>query len=105
MTYYKKHLFFCVNQRAAGKQCCNDAGASAMRDYAKKKLATLGLTGPVQIRANHSGCMGRCTEGPTLVIYPEAIWYTYQTTADIDEIIDKHIMHDEIVTRLLMKAL
>ena len=102
MGYYRQHLFFCVNQRDAGKQCCNNAGASHLRDYAKKRLDELKLTGQSAVRANQSGCLGRCSEGPTLVVYPEGVWYTYANTADIDEIIDEHIIHGRIVTRLLM---
>ena len=36
MSYYERHVFFCCNQRDNGKNCCNDHGASAIRDYAKR---------------------------------------------------------------------
>ena len=49
---------------------------------------------------NKSGCLDRCDEGPVLVVYPEAVWYTYVDRADIDEIIDRHIQGGEIVERL-----
>ena len=38
--------------------------------------------------------------GPVLVIYPEAIWYTYVDKEDIDEIIDQHLLHGRVVERL-----
>jgi (2Fe-2S) ferredoxin len=44
--------------------------------------------------------MDRCEEGPLLVIYPEATWYTYVDTSDIDEIIDTHLVGGKIVERL-----
>ena len=37
-----------------------------------------------------------------LVVYPEAVWYTYVDREDIDEIIDRHIVNGEIVERLLI---
>lgn len=103
MTYYQKHLFFCTNQREGGRKCCQDASASEMRLYAKNKLKELGLTGAGGVRVNSAGCLGRCALGPSLVIYPEGVWYTYHSTSDIDEIIECHIIKGEIVDRLLME--
>ena len=77
MAYYERHIFFCCNQRDGGKTCCNDKGASAMRDYAKQRVKQLGLDGAGKMRVNQAGCLDRCEEGPCVVVYPEAVWYTY----------------------------
>ena len=100
MTYYHKHVFFCVNQRKAGETCCNDHNAQAMRDYAKDRIKALNLSGKGKIRINNAGCLDRCNEGPVIVIYPEDIWYTYVDQEDIDEIIDEHLINGRIVERL-----
>ena len=42
-------------------------------------------------RINISGCLDRCELGPTMVIYPEGVWYSVQTTADVDEILKTHV--------------
>ena len=102
MPYYQQHLFFCLNQRDNGCKCCQDADASAMRIYAKKRIAALGLAGEGGIRVNAAGCLGRCQQGPSLVIYPDGVWYNYKTCADIDEIIEKHIINKQLVKHLLM---
>lgn len=102
MPYYQHHLFFCTNLRDNGKQCCADAGAVALREYAKKRLKQLGLHGKGLNRVNLAGCLDRCKEGPVLVIYPEAVWYTYRTEADIDEIIEQHVLNNKLVERLLL---
>ncbi|GAB4223834.1 MAG: NAD(P)H-dependent oxidoreductase subunit E [Gammaproteobacteria bacterium] len=104
MSYYKKHLFFCVNQRKPGKKCCAQADAEAMRDYVKQRLKKLGLVGDSGIRVNTAGCLGRCAEGPILVIYPEGVWYTYHNKVDLDEIIEQHILRDCQVERLLLPS-
>ena len=44
---------------------------------------------PGKVRINNAGCLDRCDQGPVLVIYPEAIWYTFVDKEDIDEIIDR----------------
>lgn len=103
MTYYKYHVFFCTNRReAGGRPCCADGGGNEMRDYAKRRIKELGLNGPGQVRINQAGCMDRCEEGPTVVVYPEGVWYTYFDERDIDEIIDEHLCGGRIVERLRM---
>lgn len=100
MSYYKHHVFFCVNQRKDGEACCNDHGAEAMRGYAKDKIKALKLNGPGKVRVNSAGCLDRCTQGPVLVVYPQETWYTYVDKEDIDEIISEHIQHGRVVERL-----
>ena len=100
MSFYKHHVFFCCNQREGGEACCNDHGAQTTRDYAKKRVKELGLAGKGKVRVNQAGCLDRCEEGPVLVIYPEAVWYTYVDRQDVDEIIDEHLMHGRVVERL-----
>lgn len=100
MTYYKQHVFFCTNQKEGDKKCCQQANASELRDYAKMRIKELGLSDNKQIRINNAGCLGRCAEGPNIVIYPEGVWYTYQNKSDIDEIIQQHLINGKIVDRL-----
>ena len=71
-----------------------------MRGYAKDKIRALNLSGKGKIRVNSAGCMDRCDEGPVLVVYPDGVWYTYVDKHDIDEIIEEHLLHGRIVTRL-----
>lgn len=100
MSYYERHVFFCCNQREEGKACCNDHGARELRDYAKAQVKQLGLNGPGKVRVNNAGCLDRCQEGPVLVVYPEAVWYTYVDTDDIDEIVREHLAGGRVVERL-----
>jgi (2Fe-2S) ferredoxin len=71
-----------------------------LRGYAKDKIRALNLNGKGKIRVNSAGCMDRCDEGPVLVVYPDGVWYTYMDKHDIDEIIEEHLLHGRIVTRL-----
>jgi (2Fe-2S) ferredoxin len=101
MSYFDKHVFFCVNQRAAGESCCANAGAQKMRDYVKDKVKALKLDADGnRIRINSAGCLGRCEEGPVLVVYPEGVWYTYVDESDLDEIIEEHLKCGRPVARL-----
>ena len=101
MGFYDKHVFFCTNQRAPGEGCCNDFEASRLRDYVKDKVKALGISSEQnRIRINSAGCLGRCDDGPVLVVYPEGTWYTYVDESDLDEIIEQDLQRGEVVKRL-----
>lgn len=100
MSYYRHHVFFCTNLREDGSACCQQYDAQGMRDYVKQRVKDLGLAGPDGVRVNTAGCLDRCAEGPVIVIYPEAVWYTYVDKDDLDEIIERHLVGHEVVERL-----
>jgi (2Fe-2S) ferredoxin len=100
MSYYERHVFFCCNERDAPERCCNNNGAAALHKYAKGRIKALRLDGQGKVRINRAGCLDRCEEGPVLVVYPEAVWYTYVDRSDIDEIIDSHVVAGKVVERL-----
>ena len=100
MSYFKQHVFICTNQRDNGEACCHDRGGLVMGQYLKQQVAERGLDGPGKIRINRAGCLGRCAEGPLLVIYPEGVWYTFIDEADIDEILEEHLINGRVVERL-----
>lgn len=85
-----------------GKVCCALKGGSDAFKYLKMKLTEMGLHGPDKIRVSQSGCLGRCSLGPCLVIYPEAVWYTYHSHTDLDEILQTHLVDEGSVPRLFI---
>lgn len=99
MSHFRHHLFFCCNQRDNGSDC-NSFGASAMFAWTKERVAALGLNGAGAIRVSKAGCLGRCEIGPALVVYPEAVWYTYAGQEDIEEILQQHLIGGRVVERL-----
>ena len=54
------------------------------------------------MRANKAGCLDQCEKGPSVVVYPDAIWYGGVTEADVKEIVEQHILGGRPVERLLM---
>lgn len=100
MNHFKHHVFFCLNQREDGGPCCCNHNAEELFGYMKSKVKAEKLNGKGMTRVNRAGCFDRCSEGPVIVVYPEAVWYTYMDKEDIDEIIESHIKHGKVVERL-----
>lgn len=99
--FYTCHIFVCCNKRPDShpRGSCAAAGSEKLRDYMKARMKELGVR---QSRVNSAGCMERCEFGPALVIYPEGVWYRPTSAADIDEILDLHVMQGHRVPRLML---
>jgi len=100
MPTFTHHIFVCGNQRAEGhpRGCCDAAGNGELRDCLKKALKARGLDG--QVRANQAGCLDQCELGPTLVIYPQGIWYGGVTPADVPRIVEETIIGGKVIEEL-----
>ncbi len=103
MSYYSHHVFFCLNRRDDGRECCAQRDAERLQAYAKDRVKKLGLAGSGMVRINKAGCLDRCEQGPVVVVYPEGVWYTYVDEKDIDEIIDSHLVDGKPVERLRLE--
>jgi len=104
--FYDRHVFMCTNVRPEGhpRGCCSARAAAAggvdkLRGYMREKARQLGIEG---LRCNAAGCLDRCEYGPNMVIYPEGVWYRYENTQDIDEIVETHLKNGGRVERLML---
>jgi (2Fe-2S) ferredoxin len=102
MSYYERHVFFCLNEREGGEACCARHAAQDAFEHCKSRVKAEGLAGPGRVRVNRAGCLDRCAGGPVVVVYPEAVWYSYVDRHDIDEIVESHLKHGRVVERLLL---
>ena len=105
--FYARHIFMCTNVRPEGhpRGCCTaraagGGGVEKLRGYAREKARHLGFE---SIRWNASGCLDRCEFGPNMVIYPEGVWYRYESQEDIDEILETHVKNGGRVRRLMLQ--
>ena len=102
MSYYERHIFFCLNQRDSGENACAQHGAQEAFDHCKARVKAEGLAGKGGVRVNKAGCLDRCAGGPVAVVYPEAVWYSFVDSTDIDEIVESHLKKGEVVERLVL---
>ncbi len=100
MAAFEKHVFVCTNARAEGhpRGCCSAKGSAAIREKLKALVEQRGLKG--KIRVNTAGCLDQCEHGVTIVVYPEGVWYGFVRMADVEEILESHLVGGVPVARL-----
>ncbi|MEO5338898.1 MAG: (2Fe-2S) ferredoxin domain-containing protein [Magnetococcus sp. MYC-9] len=101
---YDLRIYYCVNSRDAGhpQGDCSRRGAQDLQNHLVERLKQLPES--CRVRVSSSGCLNRCQSGPALVIYPQGVWYRYRSQADINEIVQRHLLGGEQVQRLLISA-
>src|SRR4051794_36328035 len=82
----RHHIFVCTNERPAGhlRGCCKEKGSEHLVQVFKAELSKAGLNS--EVRAQKAGCLDTCEYGPSVVVYPEGIWYGNVHPEDIVEI-------------------
>jgi (2Fe-2S) ferredoxin len=92
--YYAAHLFVCCNRRPDGhpRGSCAARGSEKLRDYMKVRAKELGLS---KVRVNMAGCLDRCED-------PEGVWYKIETTADVDAVLQSHVVRGERLPALML---
>lgn len=95
------HAFCCAQQRPPGhpRGSCAANGAHPLWEKLGHLIQARGLA---QVGMAYTGCLGFCSAGPLMVVYPEGIWYRPQTPEDIAEIVDSHFVKGEPVERLIV---
>lgn len=95
------HIFVCQNERAEDnpRGCCKRRGSEEVLKTFKSEVRERGIRH--QVEFDGSTCMDTCAWGPTVVVYPENVWYGKVTPADVPEILDA-IAAGRVVERLLV---
>ena len=97
---FAKHVFVCTNDKDAPKKCCGSEHGMALVEAFKEKLKEKGLN--TEIRAQKAGCLDTCGLGPTVVVYPEGVYYGKVSLDDVDEIVNSHLVNNIPVERLVI---
>ena len=79
--YLKKHILVCTDPDSCGPQ-----GGVAVREALKKELRSRGLR--KLYRDGTCSCMGLCRQGVNSVIWPEGIYLSGLTVADVPRLVD-----------------
>lgn len=95
-----KHVFVCTQQRPPGhpRGSCAQPGSGEVFDAFLAALQRRNLFGGLQVTA--TGCLGPCSNGPSVLVYPDGVMYGGVSKADVAEILDRHLLGGEPVERL-----
>lgn len=80
---FRKLVLVCTNERHDGRECCADKGSAGLHQKIKFAVASV----DPRIRVSTSGCLDRCSTGPTVVIMPDNIWLGRVQEQDIPELV------------------
>lgn len=100
MPLPQHHLFVCLNERPPGnpKGSCAPKGAEAVFDCLKAAVKEGGLG----VIVNRTNCLKHCSQGVTVAVHPDNVWYARVTVEDVPEIVQSHLREGRPVARLLM---
>ncbi|MCU6761308.1 NADH-quinone oxidoreductase subunit 1 [uncultured Roseburia sp.] len=90
---YRSHVLIC------GGTGCTSSGSQQIIRVLKNELKNHKLQDEVAVVK--TGCHGLCEEGPIMVVYPEAIFYSRVRPEDIPEIVSEHLLKGRPVERLV----
>ena len=96
----EKHVFICVQQRPPGhpRGSCAEKGCAAVWEEFLNQLQQRNCFDKVAI--TNTGCIGPCTSGPNVLVYPEGVFYGGVSRDDVSEIYESHLLGDTPVARL-----
>ncbi|MEO5378164.1 MAG: (2Fe-2S) ferredoxin domain-containing protein [Magnetococcus sp. DMHC-6] len=99
----KHHVFVCMNSRPEGhpRGSCATAGAGSVLNAFASELEKRCLFDSIQVTG--TACLGPCDNGPSVVVYPEGVWYGRVQPGDVTEIFDQHLVGGDPLARLRIK--
>jgi (2Fe-2S) ferredoxin len=102
MPSYRFHVFVCTNRRPPGDRrgSCAERGGEAVVAALKREVEARGLVPSDAIRINKSGCLNECERGPTVVVYPEGVWYAGVRPEDVPDLVSEHLIGGQPLARL-----
>ena len=97
----EKHVFVCVQNRPPGhpRPSCGQKSAAEVAEEFYWQLQQRQAFDRIQVST--TSCLGPCSEGPSVLVYPEGVMYARVGKADVATIFEEHLLNDKPVERLL----
>jgi len=95
MRPYGRQLFICIDG-----DCADEAQAAKLSSHFFALAKAHGLTNmqnPHRTKCTLSDCLGVCSGGPIVAVYPDGIWYHHVDEALLERIFTEHLVDGRIV--------
>ena len=97
----ERHIFLCAISEK--QKCCSREEGKEAWGFLKGRLKELGLAGPGQVQRTKADCLQVCTLGPIAVVWPDRVWYHSCHPANLERIIQSHLVGGEPVEELRLR--
>lgn len=101
MAPYKRHILLCT-----GPHCDPSERSAELYRRLCKLLGELGqYQNPCRVKRGTTPCLGVCSGGPILVVYPDGIWYHSVDEQVLERIVDEHLRNNRPVEEYIFHRL
>jgi len=88
MGVYRRHLIVCT-----GARCTPNGESQTLFDSLGARFKSAGIdSGPLRVKRTRATCFAACKSGPLLCVQPDGIWYYNVTDANLDRIVNEHLL-------------
>lgn len=97
MGDYKRHLLVCT-----GPRCTENGEAQALFETLGDKFKAAGIDkGELRVKRTRTHCFATCKSGPIMCVQPDGVWYYNVNEANLQRIIDEHLVGGRPVEELI----
>ncbi len=101
MDPYARHVIVCT-----GGYCSTDGrGRQIYSELARLLQRENLLFGPTRVKRGETPCLGVCSAGPIMAVYPEGVWYANLTPKLLERIVVEHLRDGNVVTEAVFHRL